>query len=228
MPQPAGFPLVRRLKSGVPFLRHWRAAIVVLCVAAASGCSSSDQDSTTDNQPAIAEPGTQGAARLLVTRSDGTEVPMPALAPYVWCGAFSEGTVDIATEAIHIYLWPGLDPGFEGDPAGWIIRAVLDDIELGEPVRLPTPGVDLSDIPPTSPGVDIFAVADLNDFASSAASSSGALVFESVPCAGGDETVSFSIDVVLGAEDVGPESIGIEGVFSGSLNEPPQRDIYRS
>lgn len=153
---------------------------------------------------------------------------MPASVPYVWCGPFSEGSIDIPGETIHIYLWPRLDPDFAGEPTGWIIRVVLDDIQPGEPLELPTPAVDQGGTPPKATGAHVFAVADLNDFASSAESSSGTVVFDSVPCAEGDESVSFSIEVVLGAEDVGPETIGIDGTFSGDLNEPPLRDIYGS
>lgn len=153
---------------------------------------------------------------------------MPAAAPYVWCGPFSEGTFDIPTEAVHIYLWPRLDPDFAGEPTGWIIRGVLGDITPGEPLELPSAGVDLGETPPTPTGVDIFAVADFNDFASAAASSSGSVVFDSAPCADSGPAVSITVDVTLGAEDAGAATIAVEGTFSGDLNEPPQRDIYRS
>jgi len=202
--------------------------MIGLCVSAAAGCSSSNDEGALDNDLTTNESAAQNSGPFAVTRADGTELTMPATAPYVWCGPFSEGTVDLPTEAVHIYLWPRLDPDFAGEPTGWIIRAVLDDITPGEPLELPTAVVDFGDTPPTPTGVDIFAVADFNDFASTAASSSGSVVFDSAPCTGSGPAVSVTVDVILGAEDAGAATIGIEGTFSGDLNEPPQRDIYRS
>lgn len=228
MPQPVGPPVLPRPKPRVWFRPRWRAVMVGLCLSAAAGCSSSGQEGTSELEPATDNSAIQESGSLAVTRADGTDVPMPALAPYIWCGPFSEGTIDIPGESVHIYLWPSLDPEFVGEPTGWIIRGLLDEIKPGEPLGLPTAAVDLGKTPPTPNGVDMFAVADLNDFASSAASSSGSIVFESIPCVDGEQTVSATVDVVLGSEDTGAETIRIEGTLSGELNEPPQRDIYRS
>ncbi len=151
---------------------------------------------------------------------------MPALAPYVWCGPFSEGPADLPQESVHIYLWPMLDSDFAGEPTGWIIRGVLDDIEPGQPIQLPSTMIDLGDPPVPPMGVHVFAVADLNDYASSADTSSGSVVFETEPCLGDATAVSLTIDAVLGAEDAGPETIKIEGSISSGLNEPPQRDLF--
>ena len=228
MPHPVSSLLLGRPRSRAPFRPQWRAALVVVCAAISAGCSSSGREATSKSEPAANNPAAEDSGTLAVTRADGSEVVMPALAPYVWCGPFSEGSIDLPAETVHIYLWPRLDPDFAGDPSGWIVRGVVDDIDPGQPLGLPTPGTELGDQPQGPSGVDIFAVVDLKDFASSAENSSGAIVFESVPCVDGEPTVSFTVEVVLGAEDGGGESIGIEGTFSGELNEPPQRDIYGS
>ena len=206
--------------------RTWQGAVVGLCVVLAAGCSTAGNEQRAEATNDSVAPDADVSTGLTVTRSDGSEVVMPEVAPYVWCGPFSEGSVDIPAEAVHIYLWPRLDPDYTGDPSGWIIRGVLDDIEPGEPLELPSSVVDLGDTTPTPTDVEVFVVADFNDFASSDPGSSGSVVFDRLPCEDPDAEVSFTLNVVLAEEDQGGETIAVEGEFSGGLNEPPQRDLY--
>ena len=204
-------------------IRHLSIAVVL----AFAGCSSQAEQVSVKTS-LVATTAEADVMSITVTRPDGTEVTMPELRPYVWCGDYSEGFIEVPQQAVHLALWPRLDPSYEGDPTGWFLRAVIDDIEPGQPLELPSKGLDFGDIPNGSVavGVDIFAVVDLNDFSSVDPASRGTVVFETTPCSEGSENVSVEVDAVVAAEGGDGTSIAIKGRFSGGFNQPPSRDYY--
>lgn len=148
---------------------------------------------------------------------------LPQSEPYVWCGDFIEGN---GVPAVHIALWPLLDPGYQWDQEnpgssidGWAISARLSDIEPDRPIDLPLQW--------EAEIVNKAAVwASLNPNEYSSSTGSGTITFTDMPCVDGNDTVKLSIDATLTDELGEPGTVDILGSFNGRINEPPRRDLY--
>jgi hypothetical protein len=147
--------------------------------------------------------GTSGA--LAFTREDGTEVEFPATAEaFVWCGAWEPDAVPVPS----LHVWFGTS---SPEQPGWWLRAVIGDIEIGEPLAFPNYLVwDQPD------SVHIFLFDPPNELATDTEESSGYIVFHRLPCQGGTD-VAFSIDAVLGSEYGDTASVAVRGHFTAQV-----------
>ena len=151
--------------------------------------------------------GTSGA--LVFTREDATEVEFPPTAEaFVWCGAWEPDEVSVPS----LHVWFGTT---SPEQPGWRLRAVVGDIEIGEPLAFPN--YLIWDQPDS---VHIFLFDPPNELATDTEESSGYIVFHRLPCQGGAD-VDFSIDAVLGSEYGDMPSVAVRGHFTAQVTGTP-------
>jgi hypothetical protein len=158
------------------------------------------------------KPSGEPNGSLVFAREDGSVVEFPATAKaYVWCGPWESELVPVPS----LHVWFGT--ASPGQP-GWVLRAVVGDVELGEPLSFPNYFVwDQPD------SVLMFLLDPPNELATDTEESSGSIVFYRLPCPGGMD-VDFSIDAVLGSEYGDGPSVAVRGRFEAQVTGRPPWD----
>lgn len=145
--------------------------------------------------------------QLIFTREDGSRVNFPISAQaYVWCGPWETGSVPEPS----LHVWFGSAAGL----SGWMLKAVVSDIEPGDTMRFPN---DFIWNEPDS--VHMFLLDPPNELATDMEDSGGFIVFHSLPCPDG-MIVDFSIDAVLGSEIGGMPPVAVRGRFKSEITGP--------
>ncbi len=139
--------------------------------------------------------------QLVFTREDGSEIEFTATAKaYVWCGPWENDLV--LDTSLHVWF------GSSASVNGWVLKAVVGDIEIGDTLRFPN--YFIWDQPDS---VHMFLLDPPNELATNTEESSGFIVFHSLPCPDG-RTVDFSIDAVIGSEYGDMPSVTVRGRFT--------------
>ena len=171
--------------------------IVLACIL--GGCS---DDGTTP-------PPDGSDSSLIFTREDSSIVEFPAAAEtYVWCEDWEPDEIPVPSLHVWIGTWS------PGEAYLWL-RAVIGDIEIGEPMRFPN--YFIWDQPDT---VSIFLYDPPNELATDTEESSGFITFHELPCPDGIR-VDFTIDAVVGSEFGDMPSVAVQGRFTEEITEPP-------
>jgi hypothetical protein len=152
---------------------------------------------------------------LAFVTDSGPVETLPTFLPHVWCGDWQEGGDD--APAVHVWLNEMLLDDYEmaSEFDGWSVRAKLADLPVGEPIPL---SIDADD-----EAVTVFAVEETREFSSTALGSSGSITFDAVECNSETPQVAFTVNAVLAGE-TDDSTATFSGDFSGSVNEPPNRD----
>jgi hypothetical protein len=144
---------------------------------------------------------------LVFTREDASEVEFPAGAEaYIWCGRWEQ---DVSVLSLHVWF------GNPEQPGGWVLQAVVGDIEVRDTLRFPNYFVwDQPD------SVHLFLLDPPNELATNTEESDGFIVFHRLPCPSGT-TVDFSIDAVMGSEYGDMSPVTVRGRFTAQVTGPP-------
>jgi hypothetical protein len=142
--------------------------------------------------------------QLVFTREDGSEINFSISAKTsVWCGPWESEIVP--TPTLHVWY------GSSIQTSGWMLRAVLGDVEIGDTLRFPNYFVwDEPD------SVHMFLLDPPNELATDTEESFGFIVFHELPCPDGT-TVDFSIDAILSSEYGDMPSVKVRGRFIADL-----------
>lgn len=167
--------------------------------------SCSDGDKPTDT-------GTGGVINSVVfERPDGSKVQF-GTDIQIWCGAWEEGLVP--NQTLHIMV--GAQTSGDGALKYWWLRAVVDDVTIGEEMTFPN-----SFIWDEPKDVDIFVFDSPNELSTQDERSSGSIVFQQLQChLGGD--VEFTIEAVIGSEFGDGPPLQVEGSFQGKVTLEPR------
>ena len=175
-----------------------RTATVLLalgCLAPAAGCEGDDPTRVVPVENSLA-----------FERADGSRIQFTGQ-PQVWCGPWEEGEVPART--LHVRVG-----GFGGE-ARWELRAVVDDVQPGQPLAFPN-----TFIWNQPEGVEIFVLDEPNELSTGSDRSSGSIAFSELECGEGGE-VSFTIDAVLGSEFGDGPPVSVEGSFRAPVSGGP-------
>lgn len=173
---------------------------IVLASSLITGCGDDDGTACTACGPENS---------LVFTRADESVIQFPpSVTPYIWCGDWEPGTVEVP--ALHIWF----KTANPEDP-GWSLRAVVADIELGEPLSFP-----ITFVWDQPEGVHMFLNDSPNELATDTEDASGTITFHKLPCPAGT-TVEFSIDAVLGSELAEMPPVAVTGSFKGTMALSP-------
>ncbi|MBN2071638.1 MAG: hypothetical protein JW814_09300 [Candidatus Krumholzibacteriota bacterium] len=149
-------------------------------------------------------PSKKSDNQLVFTREDGSEVEFSIDAKtYVWCGPWESGA--IPEPSLHVSF------GSSPQTGGWMLKAVVADIETGDTLRFPN--YFIWDEPDS---VHIFLFDPPNELATDTEESAGFIVFHSLPCPDGT-TVDFSIDAVMGSEYGDMPFVKVSGRFTAEV-----------
>lgn len=144
---------------------------------------------------------------IVFTREDGSEVEFSTAAKaFVWCGPWEHDQVPVPS--LHVWF------GSPDPPGGWVLRAVVGDIEIGD--TLCFPNYFIWDQPDS---VHIFLLDSPNELATNTEESGGFIIFHRLPCPGGT-TVEFSVDAVLGSEYGDMPPVTMRGRFTAQVTGP--------
>lgn len=146
---------------------------------------------------------------LVFTREDMSVIDFPpTTVTYIWCGDWEPG--EVAVPALHV--WVGTPGAVEPH---WLLRAVVRDVTLGEPLSFPNYFVWNQ---PDS--AHIFVFDPPNELATNTEESRGTITFHKLPCPV-PGWIDFSIDAVVGSEYGDMPSISVRGRFSGRVMQIP-------
>ncbi|MCX5801301.1 MAG: hypothetical protein NTX17_07950 [Candidatus Eisenbacteria bacterium] len=175
--------------------RIW--VLVIVLVPMLAGCG--------DDDTVKPSGGTNGS--LVFTRENGSVVEFSAAAEtFVWCGPWETDLVPVPS--LHVWF------GSLEQPEGWVLRAVVRDIEIGDTLRFPNYFVwDQPD------SVHLFLLDLPNELATDTEESGGFIVFHHLPCSGG-MIVDFSIDAVMGSEYWDMPPVTVRGRFTARVTGP--------
>jgi hypothetical protein len=146
---------------------------------------------------------------LVFTREDGSRIPFSNEASvFVWCGPWEQG---ILAESLQIIFGgPGpTDPRLQ-------LRAVMEDLSIGEPQ--PLPNTFVFDDPDS---VEIFVFDPPNEVSSQIVGTGlgGQITFQKLDCP--DGLVEFTVDATLGSEFGGGPWIRVSGSFRATIEAAP-------
>ncbi|KPL04468.1 MAG: hypothetical protein AMJ90_00535 [candidate division Zixibacteria bacterium SM23_73_2] len=148
---------------------------------------------------------------LIFKRSDGTQVQFKPNT-FVWCGPWEEDKIPVET----FHIWVGFDPAVQEQKTGWMLQAVISDVNIGEELEFPN---TFSWNHPD--GVLLFVLDDPNELSTQEEDSRGGIVFQKLSCDTEGE-VQFSIDAVIGSEFSGTgDSLKVSGTFYAPITGPP-------
>jgi len=147
---------------------------------------------------------------LIFERSDGSQVQFEQKA-FVWCGPWEK--ILIPVNALHI--WFGFDPTDPDIKATWRLRAVLNDVKIGEELKFPN-----SFIWDQPKGVLLSVLDAPNELSTQEGGSRGGIIFQKLECDIKDE-VQFSIDAVIGSEFHDGDSLRVSGTFRATVSGLP-------
>lgn len=207
--------------------------VVVVLIVIASACGTDENTPVADPPPATAPAETSGLSfQLPVAPLDADDIGPDALADlgptidpdrfgdgvWVWCADLELNPNDDAPREAGVFAAIG-DIFFTGEGAGWALELSAEEFQADETVPFPSAAWDLS----------LFMV-DLHDltgipreFASKEEESTGSITLTAIPCQGGGDKLSFTVDGRIGAE-TNPgfrSAAGISGSFTGTVGDPP-------
>ncbi len=165
------------------------------CLAPTAGCDGGDPAGPAGND-------------LVFQRADGTRIEF-AGQPRVWCGPWEEGNVP--ARAIHV-----LTGDFRGGGPLWQLRAVVDDVQPGQPLRFPN--TFIWDQPE---GASLFVLDEPNEASTQTDESGGSITFSELDC---DGDVRFTIDAVIGSEFGDGPPVRVGGSFAAPVGDAPRFD----
>jgi hypothetical protein len=168
-------------------------ARAVLLAVALGGTACGDSDP--------AGPGSAIQNDLIFTRADGSTIAFAgSSALEISCGSWEAGMV--ATPSLQVRL---------SGQTGWHLRAVLDDVAIGQPLSFPNGFI--WDQPQN---VDLFILDVPNELSTQDGRSSGSITFQVLSCVSGGQ-VSFTIDAVIGSEFGNGPSVTVTGSFNAPV-----------
>jgi hypothetical protein len=178
--------------------RGWnrKPAVTAAMLALFTSCSERDPVQSLD----------QDVIDIIMTRADGTVVQFADDAIlFIWCGSWEE---NVPVPSLRIVLG---GPG-SGEPY-LQLRAVLDNVTVGEPLSFPNTFV--FDQPKD---VDVFVFDPPNEASTQTEGTGlgGQITFQELACEAADR-IEFTIDATLGSEFGNGPAITVSGRFRASI-----------